>query len=344
MRFLFDKILLWFNTSVRFDAGERAIFYELIINQLKIGRSLAEIFSSLRNLDVSSEVVYISRFVSAQLNEGKPFSESLASTGFFPAEEIGYLRVADDKLELLEGILIELNKRNKVNVGVFNNVVIPNLYFIVVLGFVVFMISQFEKYSDVLGKVSDLSTNSAYILSVFINDYLWLLGFCLFLVIFGFWYIRNHCYGNIRSFLGVFDRDSRAIYGSQYCYLASIMNKVGASNAEVIKLGKDVFRHSWFMRIGLEELEVLSIKQGKDYGESLGKTILGIHYGELLRAMTADGVRELQGDAFYSLAEIQLVVSKRFYLKLKIYLQLILGVLIMYLMVTLFTGIYSVYL
>lgn len=328
---------------IQFGRGERIIFYELLINQLRLGIPVSNILGTVRRLDVSPEMTYICQTGEDLLQTGGKLSDALEKTGFFPVEDIGMLRLADERIDLLLEVLEELKVNVRENVGIFGRVVIPNIYFLVVLGVITFMVAQFESYEKMLSRLGDLSANDAYIVSVFINDYLFFIFLCIVLLIVSIWYIRTHGYGNIRRWIWIFDRDSRYNFGSRFCQLSSMMYRVGMSNKQVISISKEVFSHSRFMSVGLNNLYDLHIEQGMAYSVALGRTILDEKMAVILEGMTAGGARDLSADSFLSVGKIQNTLCLKFYSRLKVYLQLILGILIMYLIVTMFTGIYSVY-
>lgn len=332
------------NYTVRFNRVDRVIFYELLANQVEVGVELFKIFKMLsEELLVSDAITSISNDVKQALAEGRPLGDGLEESNFFPEDELGLLRIADGDIKLLPAVLVELRRVSSENVSFFGHVIAPNLYQILVLGFLLGIGSYFEKMGSIIGSLGDVTTNDAYLLSLKINTYglpvVFLIGFFSVLI----FYVQNHGYGSYRRYFLFFNRDGLLKYGGRFCFFASILSSLGQANTSIVSSARHIFRGSGFMSTGLNQLANYYDGTGMNFSEALGKTILGRDIAKLLGAMTVGGDRDLESKAFRSIANIQDIMRKKSYMALQFSVQFSVMGLSAYIIVTLMSGFYSIF-
>lgn len=333
----------WYNTSIRFPAQSRALFYEILECQLETGVTLKTAFQVLQSqVRVSAEVTLIARACYLSAEQGRPAMTGLVSCNLFPAED-AMLLIAAEKKAVLIPTLQRLRAQTSSDVNIMSSVIGPNLYFLLIAAGLVYMVLKAEGMFGTIGGSLELDGNPAYQLSVAMNAWFWPVAVVAVGLITLIWYGSRHFYGRHRCFLAFFARDAQLQYGARFCGLSAAFYDIGASNIAVLDAAAKVFNQSGFMRSALADARNITAGSGENYNRTLSQTVLLPDIASALMAMIPEDDRASYARANRTMETLQVSLLKHNYTRARVGLQLILLVSISYMLLTMMIGIYTIY-
>ena len=340
---IFRSLVVWFNTTFRLTREDRLILYEMMEIQLSQGISLPDVLMYLINDVPISKDVRELVFVGHQaIEEGRYAFEGMAETNMLPEVDV-YLLITAEKNGVVGDVLKQLQGAETEAFGFCNKVIFTNSYYLLILGFLIFMVLQVERMAERLKGYISLDTNSLYLLSVMFNDMFWwalsgLIAMCLVI-----WFISNHVYHPLRYLLPFFSSNIQMQYGIKFCGVSSLFYRTDGTHKAAVAVAMDVFVASGFMRGALRDLQSRYEIEGELYTDVLGRTVLPKGVGAIIKGMLPGDSRDGAAKAFRAAEMLQISLLKKRYSRAKALFQGILMCVIGYLMVSMAEGLYTLY-
>lgn len=336
------KIANSFNQTIRFPADDRAIFYEILEIQIEAGMSLDESFGLLYKEKVAPAITEICVAGSQAITEGRRGTEGIAESNLLPLEEAQMLIYAEEKDSLSVAIGL-LRNRTSADKTLLSAVVVPNVYYLMILSALIYVAMQAQGLQAHLGDFVNVDDNPAFLLSAQLNTYIPILLLVLGAVLVAGWYLCFHSYSWIRKLAPFFATNAQLQMGAQFCELAAMFYAIGLTHDEVIKVNINIFSFSGFMRGSLTDLRQRSSGDGDVFSDALGETVLLPNIGASVGGLTPNGERSLFEGAMRSAAQLQRALLTKRYAMTRNLLQCFLLLSCAYLLLTMMTGIYSLY-
>jgi len=339
---MLDRLRRWYNTSLRLDSVQRALFYRSMSAQLGAGVSALRACETLsRDVEISKEISRVAHCAATAGKEGRPVSVGLAESLCLPAGDLGVLRVAERNNRLGDAF-DRLAREAEAPLSIRRNVLGGQVaYFLVIfLILAAFAVQAKDVLDGIAGERA--ATLPAYRLSVALGD-LWLptgivLGGYLAVVL---GYGRNNWTGSRRRLLLAFDGDARARFAIAFSELAESLYLQGASHTEVLDAASEAFGEGRFAAWAIAQARRDHAVDGTAIERALAGRVLDRSLTELVAAMVPGGQRDLYPRAYRALVKIQRAMLERRYGVAASTLRLALLVGVSGLLLTLGHGVYT---
>ena len=339
---MFDRLQNVLNTTLRFPAERRFLFYALVRAQLRAGVTAGMACRTLAALpELPANLKKIAVAGAQASHDGRAVIDGLADTNMFPPTDIGILQLADKNEQLAEA-LDTLEARGEESLGFASQVVLPNLYYTVILAVLVLFVWEAQSFLGTL-QFTDLSANPAMVLSSRLH--LW--GPAVGLTAVGLtaviWWGKSAWTGRARQALLFFDMEGRYQIGIVFTDIAEMLTRHGASHTEILDALESALGHSHFIGHYARKARHSVIQQGEAWETAISGGLLTREHADLLAGLVPGGRRDLYPQAYRTLGAIQRRLLKTAYRSVAGILRLILLLTIVYLFVTLTEGMYSLF-
>ena len=331
----------WLMTTFRFDREQRALLYQTMAAQLAAGVSAQAAFETLaRTLRLSPELTRTAQSAAQAGMEGRGVTDGLAKT--LPPDELGVLRIAERNNTLAEAFGL-LQQRSDERLNLAAKVLLPNLYYLIMLTVLGFFATQAEDLLGVMGDPALLQRNPAYALSRWVNA-LWppalavLLGAAI-MVIYG----RSQWLDPWRRCLGVFDSDYRYRLGLRFCDFAAGLYAQGATHTEVLTATRDAHGQDRYVRWAVDAARRAHIEDGLAIEDALAGRLLPGRYAALLKGFVPNGERSRYPGGYRALATLLRVTLQKHYRAAAMVVRALTLTAIAALALTLARGIYGIF-
>ncbi len=329
----------WINQTLIFPRQHRLLFYSVIGAQLRAGVTLSSACETLTKLnDLLPAIRKIAKAGAAAGHEGRSVIDGLADTGMLPEMDVGVFRVAESRGTLVDAIeAVESRAADKL--GFSDRVLLPNLYYVFLLGILVFFALQAEDFAKGLF-VSGHTDNMAIRLSVWLNTWGIVAGVGAIVLVCVVACGKVSWIGQKRRALLFFDTEARYQFGIRFCALAEMLARNGASHLEILNAAESVMG-SRFTQHHIVRARTAMNVHGIAFEEAISGGLLTSEHAELLSGMAPGGRRDLYTQAFRAVGLVQKRILETRYMVAEGMFRAFLLLSIMLLLITLGKGMYT---
>ena len=294
------------NYTIIFTKKERGLFYKIMASQLRAGSSPGAAAMLLANeLQTTKNITLVATLAAQREVEGAGLVEGLSETNYFPPDELGVMRVAEQKGVLKEAFT-DLEQSTSARPSFMKNVVSSAMYFLIFAGiFYVLGISS-GSFFYALEPEADtkFAGNIAFEVGTFLGSYGILIASILAIIIILLVQGRATLEPSLRWLLGIFDKDYRLLFALEYSQIAEIMYRQGASHQEVMELSSEALGSARFKKRALEKA-LNSHVSGTLYELALQESsVLYEGHKKLIQSLSVGGTASNYANAFKALSEI----------------------------------------
>lgn len=330
------------NSTLIFSRQERLLLYALLRAQISAGIPPASACATLNTLTGLSPTVRKAAKAGAQAGrEGRAVFAGMADTNLFPAADIGVLSIAEAQGYIADALTV-IENRNTEPLGFFVKVIIPNVYYIVILTVLIFLSWEAHDHFSRISFV-DLATNPAMILSQTLHKWMPGTGAGLLLLTAVTWYGKMHWTGRLRKVLIFFDLEARYRIGIEFTALAEMLSRYGAAHTDILTAAGQVMTHNRYAGHHISRAMRTIKTEGASWQSALSGGLLTKEHAGLLEGLVPGGSRNLYADAYKAVGMIQRQLLMARYRTATSAVRLALLMTIMYLFVTLAEGLYSMF-
>lgn len=304
----------WWRSVIVFSATDRALLYRALAVQLKAGRSPRQAFEALVDAGISNEMAVIANCAAAAAEEGRLTMAGVADTGFLPRAEAGILQLAERNNRLPQ-VCEQLLSRSNDRLGFIKAVVSPNLYYIAVLGILLFMLLQASDLIHLLPlQDTGFEMIPAYRWSVFLQQW----GLFILLLATGYaaavLYGRTRFIGALRRGLLVFNREYRHLLTVRIAELASLLYRQGATHIQFLDALAEAFGDEFFVRRGVINARN-HLVEGASLDQAIADDLVSPATAATLAALVPGGATGLYPGAFDTVRVLEQTQLEKLYFR-----------------------------
>ena len=307
---MWKGLLTWWRCAFEFPRDQRGLFYQIMRAQLGAGVAPATACETVaEGVRVSKRMTMVAEAGARAARDGRGVVEGLSGTLCFPAEDVGIMRIAE-RAAALEGALADLETAQTERLGILSQVVVPNAYFLVMLGIGLGFGAQVAGLLSVVGDQAALEANDAYVISVAIGTYGppigVVFGTAAAIVAFG----RLRWQGRIRRLLWAFDGVYRAQTGIRFADFAAGLYERGASHPAVLDAVQEAFGRGGFVGRSVDRAR-RDLAGGMGFEDAVAGRLLTRDFTEILKGLVPGGDMRLYPDGMRAVGAMQRALLKR---------------------------------
>lgn len=305
-----SRIFLSLRRMALLNRNDRVLFYRLLSAQVRAGlvvpracRELAALDGLPRGIRMLAEVGGRSEL------EGRPVIEGLARTGLLPDEDVAMLSVAREYGSIPEGLDRLANPEKRIP-GIFDRVVAPNLYYLMILCMLFVIVLYASLFFEQVRL--DGSGNPLYEASLTLQFWTPLL---LFgggpLLVAAIWTVKRSTSEPLRKLTEPFDTIERLRIGIRFCHMAAMMTHNGAVGTTILEFVSDVFRSNRYLRHHALKAHERIVTEGTRLEDALAGGVLRPRYATLLKGLVPGRAFERYETGYRTLADVQQQMLER---------------------------------
>ena len=288
----------------RLQRNDRLMYYRLLSAQVDAGFVAARACRELAELDgLPAGIREIARAGGQSEYEGRPAVDGMAMTGLLPAEDMAILAVAYEYGSLPEALRRLADRKEEIP-GVFSRVVAPNLYYLLILGVLAFMIMTVSGFFDRMRLPGE--GNPLYEASITFQA--WgpvVLGSAGTAMATAIWIVKRWTSLGARKILEPFDSIERLRTGIRFCDLAAMMARHGAVGHVILEHAAEVFRGSPYLRRHARIAHDLHVTRGTRLEDALAEGVLDTRYASLLKGLVPGRALDRYEAGYRTLSDVQ---------------------------------------
>ena len=325
----------------RLPKNDRLMFYRLLSAQVDAGFVASRACRELAELDGLPGGIRELAGAGGQAEyEGRPAVEGMATTGLLPAEDVAILTVAA-KYGSIPEALRRLADRDGEIPGVAAKVLAPNLYFLMILGILVFLIINASGFFGRMRLSGE--GNPLYDASLMLQQWMPIfLGAGGMLMVTVIWIVKRWT-GPVRQVLEPFDTIERLRIGIRFCRIAAMMARNGAVGQVILEHIADVYRGSPYLRHHAVSAHDLIVTRGTRLEDALSGGVLKPRFAALLKGLVPGRQLARYEVGYQTLMDVQRQMLDRQLGVLNRLFRIVLLAGIVLGFAQLFDGIYSMY-
>ncbi len=309
-----EVLIRWWNTTLRFDAAKRSVFYRILAAQIRGGLSVHQAFENLNaNLATYPEARIIARQVLRSVRNGEGVAQGADTSRLLPRFDVGLMKMAE-KNDSWQVAFTVLGEDAASPATLFNKVIKPNTYYLLVVTalLVLYYVMQ-DFFVDMAGNRQAVEGIAAYQLSLFLNNWIGLILLSLTLYLGLVLWGRTRWSGPARRLLTLFDTDYRQHVALRFTRLAQAMYQQGASHVEVLDQAREIFSNEPYVRRLLRNTHTAHTRTGMAIEAALADRLLSRAHAGILQNMAPEGRIETYAGAYAALTELlQVLIASRY--------------------------------
>lgn len=328
--------------ALKLSRDDRLMFYRLLSSQIAAGIVPARACVSLTTLDgLPNGVRDLAKAGAQAESQSRPVTEGFAATGLLPPLELGVLTIADQNGQLREALDELSEAAQDAQIRFFSSVIRPNLYYGLVVTFLLVFVWKAEAFFAALAFASSANplVDLSIALKVWLLPMLTLVAAAAIATMYG----MQRWIGPQRRFLGPFDLQARLQFSIRFLDLAGMMARRGAANTRILEGVIRVYGNTRYLQYHARTaLQALS-GRGEEWESALSRGLLPPDHADLLKGLVPGGAREMYPGGYKTIATLQRQILRQKFQRMSVWLKMLLIIAVMYLLSSLAEGMVGIF-